>query len=101
SRSRDLSALSLHDALPILPVGDDIGFLPGTEEEKMLPWMGALEDNLEVLHLGAGRHDLASESGATDWNRQSTLEAIRSRIKVKSDRKSTRLNSSHVKISYA
>src|SRR5690606_23149723 len=40
--------------------------------------------NLEVLHLGAGRHDLASESGATDWNRQSTLEAIRSRIKVKS-----------------
>ena len=67
-----------------VPVGDDIGFLPGTEEEKMLPWMGALEDNLEVLHLGAGRHDLASESGATDWNRQSTLEAIRSRIKVKS-----------------
>lgn len=67
-----------------VPVGDDIGFLPGTEEEKMLPWMGALEDNLEVLHLGAGRHDLASDSGATDWNRQSTMELIRSRIKVKS-----------------
>ncbi len=67
-----------------VPVGDDIGFLPGTEEEKMLPWMGALEDNLEVLHLGAGRHDLASDSGSTDWSRHSTLEAIRSRIKVKS-----------------
>ena len=67
-----------------VPVGDDIGFLPGTEEEKMLPWMGALEDNLEVLHLGAGRHDLASDSGSTDWSRQSTLEMIRSRIKVKS-----------------
>ena len=67
-----------------VPVGDDIGFLPGTEEEKMLPWMGALEDNLEVLHLGAGRHDLASDTGSTDWNRQSTLELIRSRIKVKS-----------------
>ena len=67
-----------------VPVGDDIGFLPGTEEEKMLPWMGALEDNLEVLHLGAGRHDLASDSGSTDWNKQSTLELIRSRIKVKS-----------------
>jgi len=67
-----------------VPVGDDIGFLPGTEEEKMLPWMGALEDNLEVLHLGAGRHDLASDTGAADWNKQSTLELIRSRIKVKS-----------------
>jgi Predicted ATPase related to phosphate starvation-inducible protein PhoH len=67
-----------------VPVGDDIGFLPGTEEEKMLPWMGALEDNLEVLHLGAGRHDLASDSGSTDWNKQSTLDLIRSRIKVKS-----------------
>ena len=32
-----------------VPVGDDIGFLPGTEEEKMTPWMGALMDNLEVL----------------------------------------------------
>jgi PhoH-like ATPase len=67
-----------------VPVGDDIGFLPGTEEEKMLPWMGALEDNLEVLHLGAGRHDLASDSGSTDWTRQSSMELIRSRIKVKS-----------------
>lgn len=67
-----------------VPVGDDIGFLPGTEEEKMLPWMGALEDNLEVLHLGAGRHDLASDTGTPDWNKQSTLELIRSRIKVKS-----------------
>jgi PhoH-like ATPase len=33
-----------------VPVGEDIGFLPGTEEEKMGPWMGALEDNLEVLN---------------------------------------------------
>ena len=32
-----------------VPVGEDIGFLPGTEEEKMGPWMGALEDNLDVL----------------------------------------------------
>ncbi len=32
-----------------VPVGEDIGFLPGTEEEKMTPWMGALMDNLEVL----------------------------------------------------
>lgn len=32
-----------------IPLGEDIGFLPGTEEEKMTPWMGAFVDNLEVL----------------------------------------------------
>lgn len=31
------------------PLGEDIGFLPGTETEKMLPWMGAFIDNLEIL----------------------------------------------------
>ena len=29
---------------------EDIGFLPGTEEEKMEPWLGAISDNLEALH---------------------------------------------------
>ena len=29
---------------------EDIGFLPGTEAEKMEPWLGALVDNLEALH---------------------------------------------------
>ncbi|HWL28785.1 MAG TPA: PhoH family protein [Burkholderiaceae bacterium] len=67
-----------------VPVGDDIGFLPGTEEEKMLPWMGALEDNLEVLHLGANSADLGSSAGGQDWSKNSTMELIRSRIKVKS-----------------
>jgi PhoH-like ATPase len=57
-------------------VGEDIGFLPGTEEEKMGPWMGALDDNLEVL----GKTD----SGAGEWGRAATSELIRSRIKVKS-----------------
>ena len=57
-------------------VGEDIGFLPGTEEEKMGPWMGALDDNLEVL----GKTD----SGSGEWGRAATHELIRSRIKVKS-----------------
>ncbi len=66
-----------------VPVGDDIGFLPGTEEEKMMPWMGALEDNLEVLHLGIAKH--TPELGAgPDTGRNATMELIRSRIKVKS-----------------
>ncbi len=57
-------------------VGEDIGFLPGTEEEKMGPWMGALDDNLEVL----GKTD----STAGEWGRAATSELIRSRIKIKS-----------------
>lgn len=60
-----------------LPVGEDIGFLPGTEEEKMGPWMGALEDNLDVLHETGG-HD----HGA--WGRAVTHEFIRNRIHIKS-----------------
>lgn len=32
-----------------IAVGKDVGFLPGTESEKMLPWAGAMLDNLEVL----------------------------------------------------
>jgi PhoH-like ATPase len=58
-----------------VPVGEDIGYLPGTEEEKMQPWMGALEDNLEVLNQG--------EAGAGEWGRASTNDLIRSRVKVK------------------
>ncbi|MGB3741001.1 MAG: PhoH family protein [Castellaniella sp.] len=68
-----------------VPVGDDIGFLPGTEEEKMLPWMGALEDNLEVLHQGAGNAITSTpSSGNPDWSKTPAMDLIRSRIKVKS-----------------
>ncbi|MFA7680538.1 MAG: PIN domain-containing protein, partial [Pigmentiphaga sp.] len=59
-------------------VGEDIGFLPGTEEEKMLPWMGALEDNLEVLNQGASDGPLHGG----DWGRSATLDLIRSKVKV-------------------
>jgi PhoH-like ATPase len=58
-------------------VGEDIGFLPGTEEEKMGPWMGALDDNLEFLAKG-------ETGGAGEWGRAATNELIRSRIKIKS-----------------
>ncbi len=59
-----------------VPIGEDIGFLPGTEEEKMTPWMGALEDNLDVLNK--------TDDEAGDWGRAATRDLIRSRIKVKS-----------------
>ena len=59
-----------------VPVGEDIGFLPGTEEEKMGPWMGALDDNLEVLARG--------DSSAGEWGRAATNDLVRSKIKIKS-----------------
>ena len=68
-----------------VPVGEDIGFLPGTEEEKMTPWMGAIEDNLDVLNRP---HDEpAGEKSSAyggDWGRAATMDLIRSRIKIKS-----------------
>jgi PhoH-like ATPase len=36
----------------IIPIGNDIGFLPGNKEEKLTPWMGAIFDNLEFLTEG-------------------------------------------------
>lgn len=59
-------------------VGEDIGFLPGTEEEKMQPWMGALEDNLEFLHSGNNSESLQ------EWGRSASKELINSHIKVRS-----------------
>ena len=58
-----------------VPLGEDIGFLPGTEEEKMEPWMGALMDNLEVL--------TRSEEGG-NWGRAATNDLLRNRIKIRS-----------------
>lgn len=57
-----------------VPVGEDIGFLPGTEEEKMAPWMGALMDNLEVL--------TRTEGG--EWGRGATDDLLKSRIRIHS-----------------
>ena len=50
-------------------VGEDIGFLPGTEEEKMTPWMGALTDNLEVL-----THK--TRTAARHWGRAATNDLL-------------------------
>lgn len=58
-----------------VPVGEDIGFLPGTEEEKMTPWMGALMDNLEVL-TGAPE--------SSDWERAAANDLLAKRIKIRS-----------------
>jgi PhoH-like ATPase len=56
-------------------VGEDIGFLPGTEEEKMTPWMGALTDNLEVL--------MPNTQDGGSWGRAATNDLLASRIKIR------------------
>jgi PhoH-like ATPase len=58
-----------------IPVGEDIGFLPGTEEEKMQPWMGALLDNLEVL---------TESEDSNEWGRAVTETLLSKRIKLRS-----------------
>lgn len=58
-----------------VPVGEDIGFLPGTEEEKMTPWMGALMDNLEVLH---------SSEEHSEWERNIANDILQNKIKIRS-----------------
>ena len=55
-------------------LGEDIGYLPGTEEEKMTPWMGALSDNLEVLTQ-------PQEGG--EWGRAATHDLLANRVKVR------------------
>lgn len=59
-----------------ISVGEDIGYLPGTEEEKMTPWMGALMDNLEVL--------AKTDGGGSPWERAATNDLLQSRIKIRS-----------------
>ena len=58
-----------------IPVGEDIGFLPGTEEEKMTPWMGALMDNLEVLQ--------GFQEGGS-FGRLATQDLLQNKIKIRS-----------------
>ena len=73
-----------------VPVGEDIGFLPGTEEEKMTPWMGAIEDNLDVLNKPQETAEKTTTGTAYhgqyggEWGRAATMDLIRSRIKIKS-----------------
>lgn len=58
-----------------IPIGEDIGFLPGSEEEKMAPWMGALMDNLELL---------SSHQDSGPWERAAAGDLLLNRIKIRS-----------------
>ena len=48
---------------PVQPLGRDIGFLPGTLEEKMMPWIAPIRDNLEHLFGDRTALDMQLEQG--------------------------------------
>ncbi len=60
-------------------IGEEIGYLPGTEEEKMSPWMGALMDNLEVLSAPS-----RDAGGGNRWGQAATRDLLQSRVRIRS-----------------
>ncbi|MFY0990101.1 PhoH family protein [Halomonas sp. C05BenzN] len=58
-----------------ISMSEDIGFLPGTEEEKMSPWMGAFHDNMDNL--------LRDEDGASSWDNGATRQLLGSRVQIR------------------
>jgi len=51
-------------------IAESIGFLPGTEEEKMMPWLAAVTDTLEVLH----KHDESKEGSMSYIMEQANIQ---------------------------
>ncbi|MDR5867431.1 PhoH family protein [Halomonas koreensis] len=59
-----------------ISMSEDIGYLPGTEEEKMSPWMGAFHDNMD--NLLRDEHD-----GSTSWDQEATRQLLGSRVQIR------------------
>jgi PhoH-like ATPase len=47
---------------PVIPMGRDIGFLPGTLDEKLEPWMAPIYDNMDYLHRGGTKETKGKEA---------------------------------------
>ncbi|WP_299234771.1 PhoH family protein [uncultured Halomonas sp.] len=58
-----------------ISMSEDIGFLPGTEEEKMSPWMGAFHDNMDNL--------LRNEDGESSWDNGATRQLLGARVQIR------------------
>ncbi|MCH9634680.1 MAG: hypothetical protein S4CHLAM7_14330 [Chlamydiae bacterium] len=62
---------------PIMPLGKDIGFLPGTKEEKLFHWMQPIYDNLEYLcQAGSGNQDTQENLRWIKESQKLELEAV-------------------------
>ena len=60
---------------PVIPLGKDIGFLPGDLQEKMGPWMQPIIDNLDFLLSGA--EDPASQRGGIQRGNRSNWSDLK------------------------
>lgn len=64
---------------PIVPLGNDIGFLPGDKEEKLRPWMSPIFDNIEFIMHGAKE----GKKEKDEFNRPSNIEKTIAYLKDK------------------
>jgi PhoH-like ATPase len=60
---------------PIVPLGRDIGYLPGTKEEKLTHWMQAIFDNLEILTSSQGDGSTDTQAWVLE-NKKIEMEAV-------------------------
>src|SRR5690606_40401543 len=97
----DVCALSLHDALPIC-AGDELlaGAALAEHEDGGVGGRDSLDEAVDLAHRAAGAHHLARRR-ARGQLALKVLGLLAQALELRQDRKSTRLNSSHVKISYA
>ena len=65
--------LKLHVSRPVFPMGRDIGYLPGTVEEKLDPWMRPIFDNIEYL-MGISHADRRAGGGADELRSMGIIE---------------------------
>jgi len=59
---------------PVQPLGRDIGFLPGTIEEKMEPWVAPIKDNLRFLISNSGKRSRNVEEALNIYFEDGTIE---------------------------
>lgn len=60
---------------PVIPLGNDIGFLPGDKEEKMRPWMSPIYDNLEFI-FGLGKDARKEKAGDHEKPKNNNVETM-------------------------
>lgn len=58
-------------ARPVIPLGKDVGYLPGTLQEKLYSWMLPVYDNMELIVHSAGMKSQGGQTGQEDdfWSR--------------------------------
>ena len=63
-------------ARPIMPMGKDIGYLPGTKDEKLSAWMQPIFDNLTYLMSTRGAHALSGQGHADSRSIEQRIDSL-------------------------